>query len=73
MGMENVGLHMSTAMFFESVPDEYVDVNLDKWEFDENERVVPIIIPRNYLNLYNFGFVTKPEPAAIVGRGDGYG
>lgn len=56
MGMENVGLHMSTAMFFESVPDEYVDVNLDKWEFDENERVVPIIIPRNYLNLYNFGF-----------------
>lgn len=35
MGMENVGLHMSTAMFFESVPDEYVDVNLDKWEFDE--------------------------------------
>lgn len=56
MGMENVGLHMSTAMFFESVPDEYVDVNLDKWEFDEYERVVPIIIPRNYLNLYNFGF-----------------
>ena len=53
MGMENVGLHMSTAMFFESVPDEYVDVNLDKWEFDEYERVVPIIIPRNYLNLYN--------------------
>ncbi len=45
MGMENVGLHMSTAMFFESVPDEYVDVNLDKWEFDEYERVVPIIIP----------------------------
>ena len=33
-----------------------VDVNLDKWEFDEYERVVPIIIPRNYLNLYNFGF-----------------
>lgn len=56
MGMENLGLHMSTAMFFESVPDEYVDVNLDKWKFDENERIVPIIIPRNYLNLYNFGF-----------------
>ncbi|WP_455672804.1 ABC transporter permease [Phocaeicola sp.] len=56
MGMENVGLHMSTAMFFESVPDEFVDVNLDKWEFDETDPVVPIIIPRNYLNLYNFGF-----------------
>lgn len=56
MGMENTGLQMSTAMFFESVPDEYVDVSLDKWEFDENEPVIPIIIPRNYLNLYNFGF-----------------
>lgn len=56
MGMENTGLQMSTAMFFESVPDEYVDVSLDKWEFDEKEPVIPIIIPRNYLNLYNFGF-----------------
>ena len=49
MGMENVGLHDVYSHVFESVPDEYVDVNLDKWEFDENERVVPIIIPRNYL------------------------
>ena len=56
LGMENTGLQMSTAMFFESVPDEYVDVNLDKWTFDEKEPVIPIIIPRNYLNLYNFGF-----------------
>lgn len=56
MGMENTGLQMSTAMFFESVPDEYVDVSLDQWEFEEKEPVVPIIIPRNYLNLYNFGF-----------------
>lgn len=41
---------------FESVPDEYVDVSLEKWHFDEDARVIPIIIPRNYLNLYNFGF-----------------
>jgi len=32
-----------------------VDVNLDKWEFDEYERVVPIIIRRNYLKLYISG------------------
>lgn len=43
-------------MFFESVPDEYVDVSLDNWHFDESAQVIPIIIPRNYLNLYNFGF-----------------
>ena len=56
LGMQEAGIHLSTEMFFESVPDEYVDVNLDKWHFDEGSRVIPIIIPRNYLNLYNFGF-----------------
>ena len=54
--MQEAGIHLSTEMFFESVPDEYVDVNLDKWHFDEFSQVIPIIIPRNYLNLYNFGF-----------------
>lgn len=56
MGMANSPLQMSTDMFFESVPNEYVDVKLDKWNFDEKNPVIPIIIPRNYLNLYNFGF-----------------
>lgn len=54
MGMQ--GIRMSTDMFFESVPDEFVDVKLDKWTFDPASGIVPIIIPRNYLNLYNFGF-----------------
>lgn len=56
LGMQEAGIHLSTEMFFESVPDEYVDVSLDKWHFDENSHTIPIIIPRNYLNLYNFGF-----------------
>lgn len=54
MGMQ--GINMSTDMFFESVPDTYVDVKLDKWHFDPASGEIPIIIPRNYLNLYNFGF-----------------
>ena len=56
LGMEEAGIHLSTEMFFESVPDEYVDVNLEKWQFDNGTGSIPIIIPRNYLNLYNFGF-----------------
>jgi len=56
VGMEQLGLNLSTAMFFESVPDRYVDVNLDEWHFEPGQDIVPIIIPRNYLNLYNFGF-----------------
>ena len=56
VGMEQLGLNLSTAMFFESVADRYVDVNLDDWHFEPGQDVIPIIIPRNYLNLYNFGF-----------------
>lgn len=50
------GMNLSTAMFFESVPDDFVDVKLDKWDFKEGDTEIPIIIPRDYLNLYNFGF-----------------
>ena len=56
LGVENSNIHLSTEMFFEAVPDEFIDVNLDKWQFDEETHTIPIIIPRNYLNLYNFGF-----------------
>ncbi len=56
LGMQEAGIHLSTEMFFEAVPDAFVDVSLDKWHFEENTHVIPIIIPRNYLNLYNFGF-----------------
>lgn len=56
LGMQQAGIRLSTDMFFESVPNPFIDVNLDKWHFDEETRTIPIIIPRNYLNLYNFGF-----------------
>lgn len=56
VGMPQLGVQLSTEMFFEAVPDEFVDVSLKKWQFDEASRTIPIIIPRNYLNLYNFGF-----------------
>ena len=50
------GMHMSTALFFESVPDEFVDIHAEKWNYEPGQREIPIVIPRNYLNLYNFGF-----------------
>ena len=55
-GMQEAGIRLSTDMFFEAVPDEFVDIKLDKWHFDKGSHTIPIIIPRNYLNLYNFGF-----------------
>ena len=56
LGMANSNMHLSTEMFFEAVPDNFIDVNLEKWQFDQNANTIPIIIPKNYLNLYNFGF-----------------
>lgn len=47
---------MSTDFFFEAVPDNFVDVDSDKWQWKEGDPVVPIILPRDYIKLYNFGF-----------------
>ncbi|WP_443733232.1 ABC transporter permease [Xylanibacter rarus] len=47
---------LSSELFFESVPDEFVDASLKDWKYDEGSREVPIILPRTYINMYNFGF-----------------
>ena len=47
---------MSTEMFFESVPNDFVDVARDKWSWIEGSSDIPIILPKNYLDLYNFGY-----------------
>lgn len=56
MDLQDGTLRMSTALFFESVPDAYVDISPERWTFDPSEHMVPIVIPRDYLHLYNFGF-----------------
>lgn len=56
IGMLGTGMQVGTEMFFESVPDDYIDVNAQAWTYEEGNRTIPIILPRNYLNLYNFGF-----------------
>ena len=54
--LPEMGVGFSTDMFFESVPDAFVDVKTNDWAFDPGKNTIPIILPRNYLNLYNFGF-----------------
>lgn len=52
------GRGMSTAMFFESIPDEYVDVPKAQWNWKEGSDELPLIISKDYLTLYNFGFAS---------------
>ena len=50
------GRGMETALFFESVPDSFVDLSPADWRFEPGQEVVPVMIPKDYLALYNFGF-----------------
>ncbi len=50
------GRGMETALFFESVPDSFVDIPGSDWQFEPGQNIVPVMIPKDYLALYNFGF-----------------
>lgn len=57
--LEMQGRGLTTYLFFESIPDEYFDVSPEGWKFDParpDARPVPIILSKDYLSLYNFGF-----------------
>lgn len=45
-----------TELFFEAVPDEFIDVKSDEWSWSKEQDYIPVILPQDYLNLYNFGF-----------------
>lgn len=55
MGVNGVNV-LNSELFFESVPDGFVDVPLKDWKYDSGSKEVPIILPRTYINMYNFGF-----------------
>lgn len=50
---------MSTSMFLESVPDGFIDVDKGEWHFSAADSVVPVILSKDYLTLYNFGFASS--------------
>jgi hypothetical protein len=63
--------NVSTDMFLESVPTPFIDVPFDAptdWEADLNSEVIPLIISRRYLNLYNYVYAsTKGLPQISEG------
>lgn len=60
------GQQMSTDLFFESVPDGYVDIQSDDWRWDSTSNFLPIVIPEDYLNLYNFGFAESQSLPVVA-------
>lgn len=45
-----------TELFFESVPYSFLDVHEPRFRWEEGDEEVPILLSRDYLALYNFGF-----------------
>ena len=58
-GMRSGDRGMSTYMFFESIPDDFIDVPRSQWDYRPGSDEVPIILSKDYLTLYNFGFATS--------------
>lgn len=57
---------ISTELFLESVPNAFIDVPLTDWTYVPGKSVdVPVILPRSYVNMYNFGFAQSHSLPAI--------
>lgn len=54
--MQSGGQGLKTFMFLESIPGEFIDVAGKDWTYEPGQTTVPIIISKDYLSLYNFGF-----------------
>ena len=61
IGVDFAGRSLATETFFESIPDRFFDSLPSDWGFDVSqgeEADIPIVLARDYLALYNFGFAS---------------
>ena len=59
-------LGFRTDLFFEAVPDEFLDVDEPDFKWRKGQKEVPVIISRDYLALYNFGFAPSQGLPALT-------
>ncbi len=45
-----------TDLFFEAVDTTFLDVKADDWKWKEDQDELPIILPNDFFDLYNFAF-----------------
>jgi hypothetical protein len=41
-------------MFFQSIPDRFMDVDVD-WEWNKDSEYIPIVLPRDFIMIINYG------------------
>ncbi len=47
---------MRTELFLESVGDDFLDVKPEDWKWNNGDEMIPMIVPTDFINLYNFNF-----------------
>ncbi|MCU0394979.1 MAG: hypothetical protein MUF29_03665 [Chitinophagaceae bacterium] len=50
-----------TDAYFESVPDEFIDVTSEAWAWKPGQRDLPVIIPTFIIDLYNTGMAMSSQ------------
>lgn len=48
--------NLGTELFFESLEDDFLDITPKDWKWNKNSGVIPLILPADFVNLYNFSF-----------------
>ena len=63
--INELGIH--TDIFFESIPDKYLGTinDNDLWKWDEKEKFIPIVIPKDYLKILNLGYAESRKSSGI--------
>ncbi len=68
--VDYLGARFRTDAFFESIATEYLDILPGDFKWKEGDEIVPVIIPRDYVHLYNFGFAQSQNlpqiPASML-------
>jgi len=61
LGKDNGNFPMLyTDLFFEAVPNDFIDTKGTDWNWTGGNEL-PVIVPADYINLYNFGFAPSQQ------------
>lgn len=47
---------LRTDLFLESLENSFIDVKSEDWKWNIEDEVVPVILPADFINLYNFTY-----------------
>ena len=54
-----------TLAFFESIPQRFLDESYEFQEWDSSIKEVPVVLPKNYLDAYNYGLALSMNTPQI--------